>query len=119
MGFFFWFCTRICKIAHSTRLSEKQQIRSSWRPTFALSEASNSSPVTAAASEQCFDVPIHRFYYAHGDFNPAVVENSLALRREYNVARNDRILQIPDVEVPPSVAGCGTSHFDEARSRDP
>ena len=25
---FFWFCTRICKIAHSTRLYEKQGIRS-------------------------------------------------------------------------------------------
>ncbi len=38
------FCTRICKIAHSTRLSEKQQIRSSWRPSVAPSIANNSDP---------------------------------------------------------------------------
>src|SRR5262249_18383005 len=34
------FCTRICKIAHSTRLSEKQRIRS-WLPLSAAPSAAN------------------------------------------------------------------------------
>ena len=37
-----WFCTTICKSVHSTRLSGKRRIRSSWRPSAAPLAADNS-----------------------------------------------------------------------------
>jgi len=33
-------------------------------------------PVATAATEQRLDVSVHRFNYSHGDFGPAVIQNS-------------------------------------------
>jgi hypothetical protein len=69
---------------HITRLCEERGIQSSWPPSAARFEQQVIHvSITAAASEQSFDVAIDGFNHTHRYLRPAVVQDALQMIQQH------------------------------------